>query len=106
MKKCVFSRPDVLRLGEVFLCCACGRVMALARCYGLGIFRFTSFLPIFLPYNTKFSLPDFSSFKINLCLRLITQSLKYIIKIYPANSTVIFFTNDPFEKPTLYGLYD
>jgi len=76
--------------------------MALARCYGLGIFQFTSFLPIFFyRINIKFSLPDFSSFKINLCLPLITQNLKFIIKIYPANSTVIFFTNDPFEKPNL-----
>jgi hypothetical protein len=97
---------NVLRVGDVALSCACGKAILLTRCYGLGIFLFTSFLPIFLPYNTKFSLPDFSSFKINLCLHLIIQSLKYIIKIYPANSTVIFFTNDPFEKPTLYGLYD
>jgi hypothetical protein len=27
---------NVLRVGDVALCCACGKVMALARCYGLG----------------------------------------------------------------------
>lgn len=51
-RKAVFSQPDGLRVGDVALCCACGKAILLTRCYRLVYFQ--------VNYTLSFGSPPYS----------------------------------------------